>query len=670
MRVCFRRWSSANMMAFALLCSSPGEAQSMSPPPLQANEAVVKTKDGCGFVVAADTAKYVEKSYAAHVWGGACVEGLAMGQGQDMNGWMYWGRPFGYWSFAHDSKSRVVFHWQGKSVEINTPADVSAHWPAEQKKWDDTPVVYRMFRDLDGNLVYSQKLSCILADASVLARSLRDCSIKKPYGIFQVSTNHPENVGAKSKRVLCPDPRTPKGCEVLWQQMAGPLFERSQKFVAENAPKAEALQREMPSLIAAAEAEALAAAREKEAGEQRLAAAAAAEAARVAELKAAEERKFQHSLARGNPGQLFALADQLSAEGNTDQAREVRRALISRFPDHALAATAAAQLAGGGSTAGKSTATASAMSSRTDTRARYASVCDRNWAKILNGVRARAIAQSGYNDLWIRDFNWYSAKVFEPCIGTSPDSASAYQHAMKEYNRINNFCAGPHDEWECLQWGTSGGISDNGGHPYNNPAYYAGWKADVDRALSDPDYSADLGTASGTGAVNTADAACAASLKSIKNQFDAAQKLIPENSVVVRSEAILWMITESVARIEAQCPQSTHYRAQSQQFVATREATQRACDGMSSRGACVARLPEREPVSASLQPTADKKPLPQAPQASCDEGGGANWLKCKREACSRMEGKLETGKGACVTCYAPGGNANWCPTGSGYNSAQ
>lgn len=46
-----------------------------------------------------------------------------------------------------------------------------------------------------------------------------------------------------------------------------------------------------------------------------------------------------------NAGQLFAKADELSSQGDTAKAREVLCSLVSRFPDHPLAATAAQQMA-------------------------------------------------------------------------------------------------------------------------------------------------------------------------------------------------------------------------------------------------------------------------------------------------------------------------------------
>jgi hypothetical protein len=62
----------------------------------------------------------------------------------------------------------------------------------------------------------------------------------------------------------------------------------------------------------------------------------------------AEQRAFQDALESMNPGQLLALANEMSTAHTTLRARQALRALVSRFPDHPLAVTAAAQLAEGG----------------------------------------------------------------------------------------------------------------------------------------------------------------------------------------------------------------------------------------------------------------------------------------------------------------------------------
>ncbi len=66
---------------------------------------------------------------------------------------------------------------------------------------------------------------------------------------------------------------------------------------------------------------------------------------RKREAEAVAERAYRNSLNAMNAGQLFAKADELSAQGDSAKARETLRLLVSKFPDHALAAAAAQQMA-------------------------------------------------------------------------------------------------------------------------------------------------------------------------------------------------------------------------------------------------------------------------------------------------------------------------------------
>ena len=70
----------------------------------------------------------------------------------------------------------------------------------------------------------------------------------------------------------------------------------------------------------------------------------AAQRQREAE-QAARDAAFRDSLQRLGAGPLYALADELAEKGDRARSREVLRSLITRFPDHALAGTAAQQLA-------------------------------------------------------------------------------------------------------------------------------------------------------------------------------------------------------------------------------------------------------------------------------------------------------------------------------------
>jgi hypothetical protein len=121
----------------------------------------------------------------------------------------------------------------------------------------------------------------------------------------------------------------------------------------------------------------------------------------------------------------------------------------------------------------------------TKSSSKYSSVCKRNNEKIDKILVARGVTNyaSSY-DLFLRDYNLMGAKLYQPCVESDPKAADIYRRAMAEYDRINQYCAGPHESYQCTQWGT--------GEPDSNRNWYAVFSAEANKALSNPNYSADL----------------------------------------------------------------------------------------------------------------------------------------------------------------------------------
>lgn len=293
---------------------------------------------------------------------------------------------------------------------------------------------------------------------------------------------------------------------------------------------------------------------------------------------------------------------------------------------------------------------------------RYDSVCERNLKKIDYAMQdSRLVMAAATYDLFMKDIHWHTAKIFEPCTGSSADAAGRHKDAMESYNKVSQYCARPHASYECTRWGPSGGVSDNGGNPFNNPAWYAKWKAEVDRALSNPEYSAELGSIKGSGAGTGVDAACAAGLKKIESQYAAAQRDIPAKSIVVLSEANMWKAAKSIETIESQCPQSEKYKAEAGRLQSQYRDIKRACDASASAGACIARLPGKEPAPV---PVGNSLP-PLRKESLKEDCSGANWLQCRRKECKERQGTFSTDKKGCAWCIADAGNWTKCPAGSG-----
>ncbi len=264
------------------------------------------------------------------------------------------------------------------------------------------------------------------------------------------------------------------------------------------------------------------------------------------------------------------------------------RTLVSRFPASPLAGVAAGQLAGSPSGAGGSRSASGP--------AAYSSVCVRNLQKIDNDMAASNTRQAGAsNDLWLRSINQLVAQLFQPCIGYDSYAAQQRDRALKEDARIAQACAGAHSAVECLQWGY--------GSPDLNRNYYTVFKAEWDRAISDPNFSASLGTAAGPGGGGGSTSATAGGLgagaaRALPREAaglgcgDARRRSAPaRDAAVPRLKLILWYTGEARAAIQQICPATAAYADEAKGYATTAAQAQETCDAISSTGRCTAARP-------------------------------------------------------------------------------
>lgn len=217
------------LIVFALVVSSYVQAAA---PPLKVDEEVVKTKDGCGFVIdnTQPSAKYQRDALAKLTWGGACIEGLAMGEGIVSPGFsfpgqsamlpvtatVWYGRIFGPMETRWDNgRVQRNFVWEGRNVFYRT-LDIAA--PVWSKEHSERSLVS------DGETMI---MTMLITSPIVHVNDLKN---------------------NKSQEYPCPNASV-KGCEALWAQHAGPVIERIKAFLAENEPKAKARMAEVQTSV-------------------------------------------------------------------------------------------------------------------------------------------------------------------------------------------------------------------------------------------------------------------------------------------------------------------------------------------------------------------------------------------------------------------------------------
>ena len=221
------------------------DVRSASAPPLQPNEKIVKTRDGCGFVVDSSKpgASYEIEAKSKLTWGGPCVAGLAMGEGwisdgdyryadiPPLRGWAWYGRIFG----SVGSRDSIAFVWDGISVSYTTLSITAPVWSKQHNERS---------RVSDGDsLVMTNTRGCILE-----SKQLPECKQENKFEIPGLIVLDLKN--KKSAHYNCPDLRSTNGCEALWAEHAGPVIGRIKAFLAENEPKVEVRKREIAPLVA------------------------------------------------------------------------------------------------------------------------------------------------------------------------------------------------------------------------------------------------------------------------------------------------------------------------------------------------------------------------------------------------------------------------------------
>lgn len=362
-----------------LVISNPGAVHSQpnstqSPIVLQ-GETLERFANGCGVAVhplrrgSLDLPPDLRGTYSDYNWTGSCIEGLAHGEGRitpvtppstsgvaevledalRFSHGRYLSRRTIY-RFTHSQRIGVNLHWLGPSGRVSVYSlDASPGVTNENLRLSDLSVlgvrsVYLFFSDGRGARAEIMQLGCettgLLGLTQVPVRRCRDAG-----GVYAI---YVDSGISRSTVTPCPDIRSAASCEAIWTEVTASIISDAVRISTElETPAAQAARL---SQLESARQSVLAAQQRQE-------------------LQEREERAFQTSLRTMNAGQLFNRADELARSGDAVRAEAMRRALIERFPNSPLAATAAQQLAGtngssGGGVQSVGSSSASARPSR------------------------------------------------------------------------------------------------------------------------------------------------------------------------------------------------------------------------------------------------------------------------------------------------------------------
>ncbi|CAN5872804.1 hypothetical protein BH11PSE1_BH11PSE1_15160 [soil metagenome] len=342
-------------------------------PGLNPGERLVPVKN-CAVILEADwagaSAEQVAKSIdllATYRWTGECRSGLANGVGmlfpqalidqfaqQNMTYTQEYvfGRDTGISNMTSTVLGRsTTYRRGGRSVELSNVDDaLTPVWADLSTDSGPKPSGVSLTETVNGQTTIT-RVSTTQSSCWIDREKYKGCGLNNDFQVYGVDVASMTAV----QKFSCPNPRTPKGCDVLWREKLDPVRARIAAVIGDVGTNGSKLRAEAPDWFVAWEAGykarqevAAQAARDKAVREAAVRAEAAqlaqAQAAKAAATRAAADQAFQAGLKTKNAGQLFVLADDLRNGGEPQKARDALRALISRFPDSPLSATAAQQL--------------------------------------------------------------------------------------------------------------------------------------------------------------------------------------------------------------------------------------------------------------------------------------------------------------------------------------
>ncbi|RYD86038.1 MAG: tetratricopeptide repeat protein [Verrucomicrobiaceae bacterium] len=383
---------------------------------------------------------------------------------------------------------------------------------------------------------------------------------------------------------FCPNPRTPVGCEGVWREVIAPLLPRARAVITAQAEYEAKLRTDAPALFAAwdtdyrAKQQAAEVAAAERAAKEASAAAeaarvAAADSARVAAAQAQADAAFQARLKSGNPGELFALADELKQSGQEDRARQALRALVSRFPNSPLAPVAAQQMAGAVPSAGTGTASAP----RQKPAGKSCTAIMHEYSDLVNKTLASTSTSNPLeHGVWANHQFLRLANAVPACRGDS--MVQTTQQTIAEYSQ------------NCAKYPRPGGDCVNGtfmgGSPYD-PAAKAQAEQALQQVISANQSGEPVATSSSggapTGCARTPDAELAAYNKEVADIR--ASNPMPTGSAHGVYQWTYMFAKDSLNRLEVRkvCL-GPHYEANFQTLEGAWKSAKTGCEAVAAQG--------------------------------------------------------------------------------------
>lgn len=242
------------------------------PPSLRAGEHIVLTRNGCRMVIAGDPNAILEvpgtwdaqgkqgpskrmshKDYfASMLWSGDCELGVADGFGalaepENMARMLEYESAYSFGRALGAMKQPSIKTGYQFEIMIFKPGQKPITQQMREEPYTPLWGDYFLKGEPSTSLTYDDvtasttKYGC-LGLQGLTKKKFSGCSHKNDYPVYGISVRTP-GVEFFNSVTYCPNPKTAKGCEALWYQLAGPTIEKHKAawLVAENSIKQEVL---------------------------------------------------------------------------------------------------------------------------------------------------------------------------------------------------------------------------------------------------------------------------------------------------------------------------------------------------------------------------------------------------------------------------------------------
>lgn len=229
--------------------------------------------------------------------------------------------------------------------------------------------------------------------------------------------------------------------------------------------------------------------------------------------------------------------------------------------------------------------------------ATFNSVCERNDKKIERILMEAGNRYYPLYDLISIEMSKLSIKLFESCATNDKKSAKTAQNAKKQISEFSSYCDDTCNKWIGWDSGSDEAVSTQ--------KFYDLLKREVEKAISDPNYSSELGKIRGEQGSNSKsntsqmnnnqESQCDNLLSNIENaqiKFNKSQAGSNSQAVTPGLQMIMWTTQQTIKTLQSSnCPKNAINNDLINQNQSAFNQAQTTCKQINSESECIPKIP-------------------------------------------------------------------------------